>query len=182
MNGGWPVLPCPEEDQDPLGVPAGRLTAPERLIRCIAGRDMLSLNDEGIAVLQPTAIKKSDLEGKDGRSVSTLREDHTPSDEVLRRASYFAQQEEWSGDPVIAFASASDFWSILDKEGRRDICAFADRTNEDDPLGPCDTHASIKRSCSPPQPYQRSQMAKLRSEVAEKFTEIRHFSGPPPSL
>ena len=166
--------PCPGEHDDPCcGVSA--VANDEVLIKIVEIRSLLTEDQQGRPRLTASAIKREDLAGRGGRSVSTLRQGLTPYNEVQRRSKSINRESAWVDDPLLAMAATSDLRSLEDKASRREVCVHAEPTTiENDKLGACPTHAGIKRSCTPPETKSRLEWAVLRGAVAAQFREFRH--------
>ena len=165
--------PCPSELTDPSS-DVGHCRDHEHLIKVVELRMLIVDNGVGRALLAPSAIKQSDL-SKPERSVSTLRKELTSSEEVQRRAKAINKQAEWADDPLIAVASIESLRCIVDRQGRREVCVFAEPTSaSEDSLGPCLSHAGLKRSLPAPLPTDRLDWAMLRGKVAAAFSNLEH--------
>jgi hypothetical protein len=170
--------PCQCEMDDPVsGISA--VQDDENLIKVVALKNHLVTSDDGRIQLSSTAISQDDISGKkdaagDARSVSTFRAELTPRSELERRAKSINKVTEWSDDPISAIVSTKVLRTIMDQSGRREVCVYAEPTNERDKLGPCLTHAGVKRSLSPPIPDSRLSWAVLRSTVAQKFVAFKY--------
>lgn len=167
--------PCPCEMDDLIsGVTA--VQNDENLIKVVALKNHLVTSNDGSIQLASTAISQDDISGKkdaagDARSVSTFRAELTPRSELERCAKSINKVPEWSDDPISARVSTKALRTIVDNSGRREVCVYAEPTDEKDKLGPCPTHAGVKRS--PPMPDCRLSWAVLRSTVAQKFTAFK---------
>jgi hypothetical protein len=166
--------PCPGERDDPCwGVSA--VADDELLIKIVEIRSLLTEDEQGRPRLTASAIKRDDLAGRDGRSVSTLRQGLTPHNEIQRRSKSINKEPAWVDDPLLATATTLDLRNLMDRASRREVCVHAEPTTiENDKLGACPTHAGIKRSCTPPETKSRLEWAVLRGAVAAKFREFRH--------
>jgi hypothetical protein len=150
----------------------------ENLIKVIPLKSHLVTSKDGSVQLTSTAISQDDISGKKdalgaSRSVSTFRAELTPRLELERRAKSINKVPEWSDDPISAIVSTKALRAVIDKSGRRELCVYAEPTDEKDKLGPCLSHAGLKRSLSPPIPDSRLSWAVLRSTVAQKFTAFK---------
>src|SRR5271157_4816032 len=95
--------PCPGEFDSPSeGVSA--VLDSESLIKVVEGRHLITEDEEGRLKLTSSAIRRDDIAGKGGRSVSTLREGLTPNDEVERRSKRINMEPAWADDPLLATA------------------------------------------------------------------------------
>jgi hypothetical protein len=131
------------------------------------------LNDTG--VLRLSRINGArDKSGR--RSVSSFRGGgRTPFDALIVRACSWNTEVAWGEDPVIAIAKAGRLRTIVDGDGRREICVYADSTDDNDPFGKSDSHASIRKSEPAHERHQRQDIAILRSKLFEAFAELRHL-------
>jgi hypothetical protein len=121
-----------------------------------------------------SAFPEGELQGRDGKTVSVLR-DMTPPGEVAQRAFLRNKEQAWASDPVIAKASVRDLRQMYDAAGRRELCVNADPIRNDNDS--CPTHASVLRSNPPPDAKHRLIWARLRVELATKFEYVAHCSG-----
>jgi hypothetical protein len=171
---------CPDEVNTPPGAPSP-VDDSEQIIRCVCvSTDLVWQN--GVAALDIGLIGKSDLEGKNGKSVSVLRHPPlTPAGDVAQRATALNLQNEWLTDPVVAIADAIELRRLIDayQISWRLVCVHAEPTDNTDPLGACPTHAGIVRSNPHPKPgkQQRLEWLKTRLAVAATFKDIAHLSG-----
>jgi hypothetical protein len=169
--------PCPREREAPPPAP-GPVESSEILVRFVVIREQLIVTDEGLPALTSAAFSQEELRGRGGKSVSVLRDEHTAPQETGRRAQAVNRESAWSSDPVLARGVVSFVRNIRDREGRREICVYADpTTDENDKFGACPSHASILRANPPPDRRQRLEWQMLRLKLAEQFTRIRHHSG-----
>ena len=166
--------PCPGE----LDNPSCEISAVgdvEVLIKVVEVRHLVTEDKKGRPKLTASAIKKADIAGAGGRSVSTMRQGLTPNHEVQRRSKSINMEPAWADDPLLAMAITQGIRSLEDKASRREVCVYAEPTiAENDKLGACPTHAGIRRSCTPPDSKSRPEWAVLRGAVAAKFCEFRH--------
>lgn len=168
--------PCPCE-MDGIGDCVSPVGHDETVVKVVVQRDHLVVDSNGKASLAHTAISKDDLARKAGRngkqrSVSTFRRSLTPSEELGRRAKELTKEAAWKDNPILAVAHTGSLRSITTKDTRREICVYAEPTGEDDPLGPCPSHAGIIRSFLPPDPKTLLEWLTLRTEVASRFSEL----------
>jgi hypothetical protein len=174
-----PAAPCPCENSGAHSS-LGPVQDVEVVIRFVSRRDHLPL-DSGKLRLTSSHFSSADIKGareKDGRkkSVSSFRGNGLTSvSELVARACVRNRVDEWSEDPVIAIAQVCDLRQIRDTDGRREICVYADRTEKDDPLGVCESHASIRRSEPTDRDHNRQDIAILRSRLSDAFAEVRHL-------
>lgn len=169
--------PCPCEMDHP-SVDINAVQNEENLVKVVVLRNHLVASINGNIQLTTTAISQDDISGKKDasghiRSVSTFRADKMPPEEMVRRAKGINKVPEWSDDPIAASVAVADLRNIMDDSGRREICVYAEPTDEKDKLGPCPAHAGLKRSLLPPIPGSRLSWAVLRSTVAQKFTAFK---------
>jgi hypothetical protein len=169
--------PCPCEMDHPA-VNINAVQDEENLVKVVVLRSHLATSINGHIQLTTTAISQDDISGKKDasggtRSVSTFRAEQTPREELVRRAKAINRVPEWCDDPISAIVAATTLRTIMDEDGRREVCVYAEPTDERDKLGPCPTHAGLKRSLSPPIPDSRLSWAVLRSTVAQKFTAFK---------
>jgi hypothetical protein len=186
-----PAVPCPCETSGAHSS-LGPVQDAEIVIRFVSRRDHLGL-DSGKLRLTSSHFSSADIKGareKDGRkkSVSSFRGNGLTSvAELVPRGCVRNRVDEWSEDPVIAIAEVRALRRICDPDGRREICIYADRTEDDDPLGVCEGHASIRRSEPTDPDHNRQDIAILRSRLSDAFAEVRHLIsgsaaiGPPSS-
>jgi hypothetical protein len=147
-------------------------------VRFVLLQQQVIRNEAGQPVLTTAAFPRDELRGVHGKSVSVLRDQHTSSEEIARRAQAMNREPEWSSDPVLARSSVISIRNICDTKGRREVCVNADPTTDvNDKLGPCSSHASILRANPPLDPTERLEWQMLRLKLADQFTEIRHQSG-----
>jgi hypothetical protein len=171
---------CPGEANAPPGAPSP-VDDTEQVVRCVPVSTDLVWN-QGVPVLGFVAIRREDLEGKNGKSFSVLRDNPlTPAHEITRRATAQNQQPQWASDPVVARAEVIGLRRLTDtyasNPGWRLVCVNADPTDATDQLGACPTHASVVRSNPIPGKEQRAQWLAARSAVAAAFKLVRHASG-----
>jgi len=169
--------PCPHEQIVPDGAP-GAVRDDEWVIRFVPSRDWLMWDDNARPVLRSAAFPRDELAGREGKSVSLLRQ-ITPDVAVKQRGKFLNKEDSWRDDPVIAKAEVTKLRGLRDQRGRREVCVNADPTTDD--LGYCATHANVLRACPPLEKTQRTEWSKLRLKVATQFTEIRHHSGRAPT-
>ena len=168
---------CPCEADAPPPAP-GPITGAEVIVRFVPLADQLTLNTQGEPVLAPVAFSKDELAGKNNKSGSVLRGGLTAGHEIARRARAKNKQPEWTQDPVLARADVGELRALRDSSGWRMVCINADPTTaQDDPLGPCPTHASVLRSHPPLSNQQRIEWLLLRTQVSTAFRLISHHSG-----
>lgn len=169
---------CPDEANAPRGAP-GPVGDGERVVRCVPLATHLVWN-QGVAVLSITAIRREDLEGKDDKSVSVLRDPLTQAGEIDRRATAQNRQFEWMGDAVVARAEVIELRQLVDayQTSWRLVCVHADPTTDaTDRHGACATHASILRSQPRPGKEKRAEWLAARSAIAAAFRYVAHISG-----
>lgn len=127
--------PCPCEDKTPPASP-GPVADQEILVRFVENRTHVATDGSGMVYLVPTAIRKEDLRGKNGRSFSLAREAHSEGSELIRRAAARTAEVEWKRNPVFARTRTERLRAIVDKAKRREVCVNSDpTTSENDPLG-----------------------------------------------
>ena len=181
-----PVEPCPCE-QSGRHSSLGPVGDAEVVVRFVPKRDNL-VNEGGRPRLVAASFARDDIKGVGSgpskRSVSSFRgQGKTPYTDLLARACFQNREPAWCEDPVVAFANVKDLRVIVDQDGRREICVYADRTLDDDPLGVCESHASIRKSSPADQKHNRQDIALLRSCLSDAFAEVRHLiSGTSPPL
>lgn len=174
---------CPREGESPDGAP-GPVSDIETMLRTVPVYEQLIFSPDGQPSLPLTFFSQEELAGRRGKTVSVLREEATPNDEVTRRCKYLNKDEYWKGDPVVARATAQMLRQIVDAEGEREVCVNADPTDDsNDRLGACPTHASILRATErrrkvPP----RLEWGIVRARLASCFSGIRHLSGTVPTV
>jgi hypothetical protein len=170
--------PCPCE-QSGASSSFGSVLDREVVIRFVSRRkDLLREGDRWR--LASSSFARDDINGareKDGRrSVSSFRGGgKTTYDTLVVRVCAANKELGWAEDPVVAGAQVSDLRKIVDPAGRREICVYADTTEETDPLGFCESHASIRKSEPAPERHERQNIAILRSQLSDAFTEIKHL-------
>src|SRR5271165_7364931 len=98
--------PCPRENECPEGAP-GPVACSETTVRSVPLYEQLVWDEEGKPTLATTFFSKDDLAGANHRTVSVLREELTPTDEVARRAKALNKHVCWCDDPVVARASVN---------------------------------------------------------------------------
>lgn len=130
--------------------------------------------------LSPASFARADINGDHDangrRSVSSFRGGgKTPYDVLVVRACSRNSEPAWSEDPVIAIARVHDLRRIVDDRGRREFCVYADTTEETDPHGVCQSHASVRKSEPAYDRQQRQDIAILRSRLSDAFIEVRHL-------
>jgi len=86
--------PCSCEKDTPPNSP-GPVEAQEVLIRFVEVKEHIGTDGGGRAFLVPAAIRKDDLKGRNGRSLSLAREAHTDQTELQRRALVRTAEGEW---------------------------------------------------------------------------------------
>ncbi len=165
--------PCPCEGKSPEGAP-GAVKDAEAVIQFVPYSSWLLRNGGGHLVLDQSAFPQQELEGKDSKSVSVLRDMTEPS-EIAGRAARRNREPKWTDDPVVARGGVLPICRLQDTAGRREVCVNADPITDD--LGHCPTHASILRATPPLDRTQRLRWAKLRLALASNFTDIAHVSG-----
>ncbi len=170
--------PCPCE-QCGAGSSFGPVADSEAVLRLVSRRNALLREADGWR-LAPASFARDDINGVEDkagrRSVSTFRSgDKTPYDALVSRACAGNTEPDWTEDPVVAKARVSNLRAIVDPGGRREVCVYADSTEATDPLGTCDSHASIRKSEPAFERHQRQSIAILRSQLSDAFAEIRHL-------
>jgi hypothetical protein len=165
--------PCPREGDSPGDAP-GPVGDDEVVIRFVPARHWLVQNPSGVPELSPAAFPRYELRGRDGKSVSVLRNLTEPG-EIARRAALRNREPVWSDDPVVARAHVAALRQLRDQAGRREVCVNAHPVTDDG--GHCPTHASILRSDPPP--AERLEWAMLRASLVHMFAEVSHLSGGP---
>lgn len=170
--------PCPGE-MSGTESRFGAVQNSEFLIRFVTERKDIVNPAAGVWKIAPASFAEQDIngvgKGENRRSVSTFRDAVTSQSELVARATKRTADEKWKQDPVIGVTVASNIREIVDQSGRRNFCIFADKTENDDPFGVSDGHASIRKS-NPANPrHQRQEKAILRSQLSDAFYEVRHL-------
>ena len=174
-----PDDPCKGEELD-ISSEIPHCSNEETVLKFVELKSLLG-SENGRSYLLARAIRQDDLK-EHGRSVSTLRLRLTSHEEVVRRGLVINKEPIWATDPVGGTAVVLSLREIKDTAGRREVCIFAEPTTaESDKLGPCSSHAGIKRSSNPP-PLSSSTSAQssrlnwavLRGQVALCFDKIFH--------
>ncbi len=134
---------CPGEEEFKPPVPSA-VSDSENLVRFLRSNQYFMEGEQ--LVIDPLSFSMHDINGKiDGeakRSVSTFRYDLIPADDLAARA----RKSTGDAKPTIALARALAVRCIIDENGRRDLCIFADSSDNDPELGRSPFHASI-RAC-----------------------------------
>lgn len=172
-----PATACPDEDVFVPPVP-GAVNDAERLIRFISLRTQLLPKAEGWRV-SPTEFSKADINGKleDGqrRSVSTFRFDLMTKILLLEQALEVNREADWDQNPVIALAITSSVRAIVDRDGRREMCVYADWSEGGERVVAYPLHASIRKSDPVKPGVQRQDILILKSALSDVSSEIRHL-------
>lgn len=163
--------PCPCEAVVPDNAP-GLIDNAEHVLHVVVSDQWISW-DGGIPRLSVAALRNEDIDGKDNKSVSCVRDKYMPPEALLERSKKLNRCPEWQTDPVVARASVLKLREIRN-ESWREVCVWADPTGEDDKAGACAEHASVTRSRARPGKSGQLERNKRRSAIAETFSELSH--------
>jgi hypothetical protein len=169
---------CPCENNIPPTSP-GPVEDQEVVVRFVEDQGHIGADASGKVFLVPTAIRKDDIQGKKGRSLSLAREAYAERDDLERRAAARAE-EKWRQNPILALTHARQLRAILDGAQRREVCVNSDPLTDD--LGTFPAHASAVRSDPPKDDQLRQHWLQLRTAVGECFDDIRHADGNPATV
>ena len=115
---------CPDDALAPGNAP-GPICCEEVLVRIVRDVNWFEWQDNQI-VLTTLAIPEDDIKGRNGRTLSVFRKNHTDPMGLEATARSRTIHQPWQSDPVIAHVATRTLRNLSDASGSRLVTVYAD--------------------------------------------------------